>query len=163
LKDIIFFCDAYGRGALVRALFHLQVLDPGQATAVQLCRLTWWKRIDRLAPGQVLEVGRDARGNRIFVLWVKKDKELLPRLARTLAAASGRPGRMLLVDALEQNNWKTHLARFLARIFGRNLLSHYLFLSGLKNITPSSVPAFPRTSQLDVGPIMLDNEEDRGD
>lgn len=132
MKDIIFFCDCYGRGALLGALFHLGAIEPDKTAIIQLYQLTWWKRINQLAPGQLLAVGRDARGNRVYVLWVPKDKELLPRLARSLEVATGRQGQIILVDALVKNNWKTNLARFLARFLGYNYLSHYLFLSGIR-------------------------------
>lgn len=132
MKSIVFFCHAYGRGALYRALMHLGAVVPGELTALQWCQLTWWKRIDRLAPGQLLEVGRDAGGNRIYIMWVKKDKELVPRLAHTLAAIAGRQGQIILVDALIHDNWRTNLARCLRRFFGNNYLSHYLFLTGIR-------------------------------
>lgn len=131
MKNIIFFCDTYCRGAVVSALIYLGAIVPTKLTINQLMQLTWWKQINRLQPGELLEVGCDAGGNRIFVLWVNNDKELLPRLASTFAAGSGKDKQITLVDAIANNNWRTNLARSLTKLFGNNSLSHYLFLTGI--------------------------------
>lgn len=135
MKSLIFFCDSYCRGAMISALIHLGAIVPSKLSISQLMQLTWWKQIDRLSSGELLEVGFDAGGNRIFVLWVNNDKELLPKIASTFATATGKEHQIALVDAMTRNNWRTNLARFLAKLLGNNPLSHYLFLSGIYKLS----------------------------
>lgn len=131
MKSIIYFCDSYCRGAMISALIHLGAVLPGKLTIRQLMQLTWWKQINRLPSGQLLEVGYDAGGHKIFVLWVNSDKELVPRLASTFATFAGKDSQITFIDAMTNNNWRTNLARTLAKLLGNNYLSHYLFLSGI--------------------------------
>ncbi|NLL19529.1 MAG: DUF3189 family protein [Clostridia bacterium] len=131
MKSMVFFCDSNCRAALISALEHLGIINRETATVRELLRLSWWRRIAKLPPGRLLEIGYDQRGFRVFVLWVKKDKELLPRLACSFPTAMEKEEEWKFIDALPYDNRWTGLARNLSLFLGNNFLVHYIFLAGI--------------------------------
>jgi hypothetical protein len=134
LKSMVFYCDSGGRAALVRALKHLGVIHGRTLTFRELLRLSWWPRIAVLPPGRLLEIGCDERGFRVFILWVNKDRELLPRLADSFPAALEKKADWIFVNALPNHNRWIAFARKLASLVGNNSLTHYFFLHGLTKL-----------------------------
>lgn len=137
MKIKIFYCDAYYRGALVAALQHLKVLEEEKLTLGKLLRLTWWSRIAALMPGEVLEIGSDYQGNRVFILSVPLDKELLPKIYNTLASEFEKDGKLILIDALPEEQRFIKWGRWLAIFLGTTTLAHYFFLIGILKLKPS--------------------------
>lgn len=140
MKSMVFFCDSNGRAALISALDHLGIINRKTATLKDLLRLSWWRRIDGLPPGRLMEIGYDSKGFRIFVLWVKKDKDLLPRMACSFPAALEKDRQWKFVDALPYDNRWIDLARYLSLFLGNNFLTHYLFLGGILQLDLKPYP-----------------------
>lgn len=134
MKSIIFYCDTHGRAALITALVHLGIIRKDTTTVRELLQLTWWRRISQLPPGQLLEIGYDQQGYRVFVLWVDKDKQLIPKLAVSFAGALNQEIDWRFIDALPQKNGWITLACILSTIGGNNNLSHRLFLQGITRL-----------------------------
>lgn len=139
MKSIIFYCNTHGKAALITALIHLGMISRNTTTVKELLQLTWWRRVAQLPPGQLLEIGCDQQGNRVFILWVDRDKQLLPKLAVSFSEALNKETDWQFVDALPQKNGWINTARFLSAIAGHNYLTHRLFLQGFTKL-PATAP-----------------------
>lgn len=131
LKNKIFYCNANYRAALIYALLHLKVLEKECVNFRKVLELTWWKRIRKLLPGQLLEIGMDNSNTKVFILSVPVEKELLPRIASKFVSEMSIEREFDLIDTLKVENKYIKIGRFFNFIYNKNPFSHYFFLFGI--------------------------------
>lgn len=112
---VIYTCYGGSHSSVAAAAIHTRLLHPDKRPSLRaLMALEMFDRSERGASdalGHIRFVGRDARGNEVFVLGLGPHRDVLLR-AILEALAAGRPSRdVLVVDTL-------HLVGTLARVGG---------------------------------------------
>ena len=130
MKKIIFYCQTNYRASLVDALLYLRVLNKEEINFKSLKELAWWPRINRLKPGQILEIGRDEKGNKVYILSTPKEAKLLPKIVRSFFYELKGKRNLLLKEAMPSTNSWIEIGRIFTLGGSSNSLSHYFFLRG---------------------------------
>ncbi|MGE5589994.1 MAG: DUF3189 family protein [Bacillota bacterium] len=117
---VVYVCYGSAHSSIVAASLHLGRLPlHRRALPAEVLAAPHFDELPHSRVGTLLEMGRDARGHRVYVLGLGPYRQALSRCLQDLAASLGAPpGSLLVVDALSGSRPTTRVGGFLSRRLG---------------------------------------------
>lgn len=130
---VVYVCYGSAHSSIVAANLHLGRLPlHRRALPAEVLAAPHFDELPHNRVGTLLEMGRDARGHRVYALGLGPHRQALGRCLQDLTESLGVPrGSLALVDALSGSHPTTRVGGFLSRRLGLVGLGRPLAVSGV--------------------------------
>ena len=110
-----YYCFAGSHSSVIAANIHLKIL-PGDrvATIEEICNVKEFDRRNNVEPGIPLLIGKDEHENNVYVIGLKKNRNLGLQTIYHFLNQVSNPADWKFYDVLSEINWLTRVGGFIS-------------------------------------------------